>query len=129
MKTDRFPMILAVCAAWFLFGGCSQSVQMSVSDSAGYEIAADGVIFRYFDPDASKVSVVGDFNNWTPAVDQMVDKNGDGHWTLFFPLTPGTYQYKFIIDGSYWIADPRNPQTVSDGFEGGNSVLVFPVPR
>lgn len=122
-------VILAVCGACLLCVACSQGIQTSVSESVGYEITADGVIFNYYDADASKVYVVGDFNNWTPSVDQMVDKNGDGHWTLFYPLTPGRYQYKFVIDGAYWIPDPRNPHTVSDGFDGGNSVLIFPVPQ
>jgi hypothetical protein len=33
-----------------------------------------------------------------------------------------TYYYKFVIDG-YWVADPDNPDTVSDGMGGVNSVL------
>lgn len=127
MKAIRNVVVPAVTCACVLLSGCARGGLTSVSQSVGYEITADGVIFRYYDSDASKVYVVGDFNNWTPTIDQMVDKNGDGHWTLFYPLAPGTYQYKFVIDGTYWIPDPRNPQTVSDGFDGGNSVLIIPV--
>jgi hypothetical protein len=37
-------------------------------------------------------------------------------------FTAGTYVYKFIIDGSMWIADPTNPQQIDDGVGGKNSV-------
>jgi 1,4-alpha-glucan branching enzyme len=126
MKSIRNAFCLALFGAAAIWAGCSQGVQTSVSQSGGFELTPNGVLFRYYDPDAVKVYVVGDFNNWTPSVDQMIDKNGDGHWTLFYPLAPGRYEYKFVIDGAYWIPDPRNPNTVSDGFEGGNSVLIFP---
>jgi 1,4-alpha-glucan branching enzyme len=92
----------------------------------GPEIAEGGAIFRYYDKDADKVHLAGDFNNWSPAADPMIDRNGDGEWTLFYPLSPGRYEYKFVVDGVYWIADPKNPNAVSDGFEGRNSVIVFP---
>jgi 1,4-alpha-glucan branching enzyme len=119
-------LILIVSAALGIANGCTSGVQQAVPLSGGYEIIEGGAIFRYYDPDVSKVCLAGDFNNWSPVSDPMVDTNNDGHWMLFYPLKPGRYEYKFVIDGTYWIADPRNPQTVSDGFEGGNSVIVVP---
>jgi 1,4-alpha-glucan branching enzyme len=92
----------------------------------GPEIAEGGAIFRYYDKDAEKVFLAGDFNNWSPASDPMIDRNGDGEWTLFYPLSPGRYEYKFVVDGVFWIADPENPNAVSDGFDGRNSVIIFP---
>jgi 1,4-alpha-glucan branching enzyme len=74
------------------------------------------------------VCVVGDFNSWTLHADPLVDKHGDGQWSLFFPLRPGRYEYKFVIDGTRWISDPRNPATVPDGFDGVNSLVVVPQP-
>lgn len=41
--------------------------------------------------------------------------------TLIEPI--GRHEYKLIIDGDEWIADPSNPDTVDDGFGGLNSVL------
>ncbi len=103
------------------FGGGVKNVPQ-----AGPELVPGGVVFRYFDSKASHVNVVGDFNGWSPRADALVDENGDGLWTLFFDLSPGTYQYKFIVDGVHWIPDPKNPERVSDGFEGENSVLHVP---
>ncbi|MEJ2721185.1 MAG: glycogen-binding domain-containing protein [bacterium] len=76
----------------------------------GPEVVEGGVVFRFYDPDATRVNVAGDFNNWS-------------EWTLFYDLPPGVYEYKFVIDGTRWIADPENPEKVSDGFDGENSVL------
>jgi len=54
--------------------------------------------------DAKNVAVVGDFNGWeaTP----LSDDNHDGIWTATIPLSPGRYEYAFIIDGRWWGQDP-----------------------
>ncbi len=96
---------------------------------AGPEIVAGGVVFRYVDRDARTVALVGDFNGWDPTADPMTDENGDGVWTLFYPLAPGRYAYKFVVDGRRWIPDPANPDTQPDGFDGINSIVrVVAVP-
>ncbi len=90
------------------------------------EVLKGGVMFRYRNGDAKKVYVVGDFNDWSPTSDPMTDDNGDGQWTLFYPLAPGRYAYKFVVDGKNWVADPVNPESEPDGFDGRNSVVVVP---
>jgi chromosome partitioning protein len=98
--------------------------------SGGPEPVRDGVLFRYRNPDAKTVYVVGDFNDWSPVSDPMGDENRDGEWTLFYPLKPGRYAYKFVIDGRSWIPDPANPDSEPDGFDGRNSIVTVPdVPR
>jgi hypothetical protein len=54
---------------------------------------------------ATSVVVVGDFNDWeaTP----LTDKDGDGIWTTTIPLSPGRYEYGYLIDGKWWGEDPR----------------------
>ncbi|GMV41050.1 MAG: hypothetical protein AMXMBFR64_27660 [Myxococcales bacterium] len=77
-------------------------------------------------PGATQVLLAGSFNGWaaTPeAAINLFDSDGDGVWATTITVEPGTYQYKFIVDG-VWMADPANPQTVDDGFGGVNSVLV-----
>ncbi len=85
-----------------------------------------GAVFRYRNPDAKSVHLVGDFNEWHPKSDAMSDENNDGEWTLYYPLRPGRYAYKFVVDGRRWIADPTNPVTEPDGFDGVNSLVVIP---
>ena len=33
-------------------------------------------------------------------------------------IDPGTYQYKFVIDGSTWVPNPGNPDGAPVGFGG-----------
>jgi 1,4-alpha-glucan branching enzyme len=108
-----------------LLWGCASTSPPTGAGSSP-EIVEGGVIFRFYDPDASRVNVVGDFNNWSVSADPMIDKNGDGEWTLFYTMPPGLYQYKFVVDGVTWVPDPRNPETAPDGFDGRNSVVRVP---
>ncbi|MEO0199493.1 MAG: glycogen-binding domain-containing protein [candidate division WOR-3 bacterium] len=34
---------------------------------------------------------------------------------MVLPLKPGTYQYKYVVNGSSWYLDPSNPETVQSG--------------
>ena len=92
----------------------------------GPELVGGGALFRYRNSDAKTVYLVGDFNDWSPVADPMTDENRDGEWTLFFPLGPGRYAYKFVVDGKTWIADPANPESEPDGFDGRNSIVIIP---
>jgi 1,4-alpha-glucan branching enzyme len=74
-------------------------------------------------PDASEVSVIGEFNNWAPDAGQM-RKKGTGRWTVTLILPRGSYQYKFLIDRKTKITDPSNENVEPDGFGGMNSVLT-----
>lgn len=106
-------------------GGCGGGGPRTLDREVSPEIVEGGAVFRYVNSDAKKVFLVGDFNNWTPNSDPMKDLNGDGHWSLFYPLRPGTYQYKYVVDGR-WIPDPRNADDEPDGFDGVNSVVTVP---
>jgi 1,4-alpha-glucan branching enzyme len=119
--------ILCVLLCAMLVCGCS-SGRSGGGHGASPELVDGGVLFRFYDPQATKVYIVGDFNNWSVNADPMIDKNGDGEWTLLYTLPPGEYQYKFVVDGVTWLPDPRNPEAVSDGFDGRNSVVRVPEP-
>ena len=49
-------------------------------------------------PDARKVFLAGDFNDWDPAARRMV-KVRDGSFRAELDLAPGEYHYKFVADG------------------------------
>ncbi len=67
-----------------------------------------GWVFRVWAPNASKVSVVGDFNGWTPGTHLM--NNELGIWELFIPGLNRYDIYKYAVesaDGSiHFKADP-----------------------
>jgi hypothetical protein len=72
----------------------------------GVHVEGDEVIFSVETPEAKSVFLVGDFNNWNPTLEKM-DRVGD-RFELYLFLLPGTYRYKYVVDGK-WISDPDNP--------------------
>lgn len=81
----------------------------------------ESVLFEYFDPSAQVVAVVGDFNQWKPEGKPMKRDTG-GLWTLKVSLAPGTYQYKFLVNGERWEEDPLNLQRVMNEHGTFNSI-------
>lgn len=72
---------------------------------AAVAIVEDEVVFSIAAPGANEVYLVGDFNNWNPTYEKMEARGGRFEVRLF--LLPGTYRYKFVVDGE-WISDPDN---------------------
>jgi chromosome partitioning protein len=78
--------------------------------------------FLYHGPRASRVQVVGNFNNWAQREDYCMQRREDGTWSKEIILAPGVYQYKFLVDDE-WIEDQNNPNVIEDPFGGRNSVI------
>ena len=57
----------------------------------------DGTRFAVWAPNAERVSVVGDFNNWDGRVHPMAVHGGSGVWELFIPGVAHGALYKFEI--------------------------------
>ncbi len=108
-----------------------QSVQSAASLEATPEAspAQQGsreVVVRFRDPEANDVRIAGDFNGWVPdkGVRSLIESEGQTRvWTKILRLAPGTYQYRYVVDGE-WRADPENPEIISSAVGGRNSVLV-----
>lgn len=79
------------------------------------------VTFTLDAPDATSVSVVGDFNGWDPEM-HLMKKMKDGMWKAAFLLPPGSYQYQFYVDG-IWQADPSSKTRLPNPFGGENALL------
>ena len=73
---------------------------------------AKGAVFRLVAPYANHVSVAGDFNNWDTETHAM-KKDQAGVWKLSVNLAPGSYQYRFFVDGT-WQNDPENEECVAN---------------
>lgn len=68
---------------------------------------------------AKNVSLIGDFNNWQAS---PMESMGDGSFTKTITVSPGSYQYKFVIDGRY-VVDPDNTNLAMNSYGTLNSVV------
>lgn len=76
--------------------------------------------FSFNAPDALSVSLVGDFTNWKKQPVNM-KKGPDGIWKATITLDPGTYHYRFLVNGE-WRDDPECTLRVANPYGGENSV-------
>jgi 1,4-alpha-glucan branching enzyme len=96
----------------------------SVAKPAAKAVAAKGktseVEVKTYSPASGSVAIAGDFNGWKPL---SLKKGKNGTWSAKIKLSKGTHQYKLIYDGQYWQTDNSNPERISDGHGGENSIL------
>jgi len=75
---------------------------------------------------SSSVEVAGDFNGWDQSDDPLTKVGETDMWYSTMVFEPNArLDYKFVLNGSNWILDPRNPKTCSGGY-GPNSELAMP---
>ena len=71
---------------------------------------------------AEHVYVCGDFNDWHPACLRMIGSEEAGLWEKRLTLSPGRYEYKFVVDGK-WLHDPDARENVRNVYGSLNSVV------
>ena len=79
--------------------------------------------FTLYAPDAEKVTLVGDFNNWDPDKYPM-RKFKSGICKKKVKLKPGCYEYLFVVDGE-WCVDPENSKRKPNPYGTENSVIII----
>ena len=70
----------------------------------------------------SKVAIAGCFNEWDDSKKMLTDKDGNGVFKCTMILAPGSYEYKFVVDGA-WTLDPNNPNFIPNNHGTLNSLL------
>jgi enterochelin esterase-like enzyme len=89
-------------------------------------IDGSAVTFVYYDPQARRVAVAGEFNQWSRSGDlaimEQIDDSGIFHHTLNLS-EPARLEYKFIVDDE-WKLDPLCPNVVDNGIGSQNSYIV-----
>jgi len=78
------------------------------------------VNFSLLAPQAENVSIAGDFNNWN-TISHPLKKDKKGAWKISLNLPPGTYQYRFFVDGE-WQSDPHCTDCIENPFGTSNCV-------
>ena len=80
------------------------------------------VKFTFHGDKGLAVYVAGEFNGWDPTAKKMAYKAKAGLYEATVKLAAGTYQYKFVVDGT-WCADPENANAVANDQGTFNSVI------
>ena len=81
------------------------------------------LLFSLLARNAKDVRLVGDFTDWEARpiiMDRMKPRSRT--FGAVVDLPPGTYQYKFIVDGE-WVEDPK-AESVANDFDTSNSVIT-----
>lgn len=71
--------------------------------------------------DKKEVILTGSFNDWNTS--EIYLQKGETGWTTAYVLGPGTFTYKYIVDG-VWMPDPGNTQQYGSR-DYTNSVLTI----
>ncbi|MEO8341577.1 MAG: isoamylase early set domain-containing protein [Nitrospirota bacterium] len=95
--------------------------KVSPSRSPKRSSSKQSVTFEYFDPSATVVTLVGDFNKWDLKA-RPFKRDAGRLWKVTVRLEPGTYQYKFVVNGERWEEDPLNLHRVLNEHGTFNSI-------
>ncbi|MFN4299723.1 MAG: alpha-amylase family glycosyl hydrolase [Thermaurantimonas sp.] len=132
----RFPDPLQVVntnesKVFKLVGNASAAIDVATfyTSSGKFEIPvyrSEKVRYTYTLPASinvkQSVAIKGTFNSWNTLANPFELKDGVYQTTIL--ADPGTYEYVLVVDGRE-MTDPENPQTVSNGMGGFNSLLTI----
>ena len=108
-------------------GGAGQPTAQPVSSGATTE-PREVVHFELSAPRASRVALVGSFNEWNPVATPLSRDKATGKWVVSLRLPPGRHVYAFVVDGDV-TADPAAPRAADDDFGSTNSVVLVSSPH
>jgi 1,4-alpha-glucan branching enzyme len=92
-----------------------ESLKRRQAASTGHEVE-----FTFAAPKAKKVCIAGNFNDWN--MTSMPMKKSNGIWKIKLKLSPGRYEYKFVVDG-IWAQDMLSSETAPNSFGTYNNVI------
>ncbi len=96
------------------------------ADASALRIPTQFVLDARDVPNASRVSIVGDFNDWDVSNAPLVLDRGV--WSVTVPLPPGRHVYSFVVNGETWVADPRAAEATDADFGRPGSVIIVQTP-
>lgn len=104
------PLRLVAMAAGFgavmALGGYALARRAPVALVASLPDTVHIVRFVFSDTDAASVTLAGDFNGWSRSATPLEPSGVAGQWIVELPLSAGSHEYAFLVDGERWVADP-----------------------
>jgi len=128
---ERAERLLATSRPLFAKGGADnlpeipptpEQVQQRIDQIYGARPTGNGILFVAHAPGALRVSLAGDFNNWSTEANPMAPRGDGDSFHALLPLAPGRYRYRYVIDGK-WRSDPHNKYVESNPFGELNSIV------
>jgi len=104
-----------------MFSDDKKKTQGAWTRKKGQTLGERTVIFNFFAPEANAAHVAGEFNGWD-ANSLPMKKQKDGTWKAEVKLSPGRYEYKFIVDG-IWFEDLPGVERTSNQYGTQNFVM------
>jgi len=80
-------------------------------------------------PNKNKVTVIGDFNNWTEDLPFLMNRTPDGRffWVTLQNLTPGVqYGFQYRVDDTIRVADPYSTLVLDPWNDGFITPATYP---
>jgi Carbohydrate-binding module 48 (Isoamylase N-terminal domain) len=73
---------------------------------------------------ASRVSLIGDFNNWNRASSPMHREANSALWSVTLPVVPGRHMYAFLVNDSLFTLDPEAPRAKDPDLDVAGSIII-----
>ncbi len=96
------------------------SAKAAAAPVAAKTVKRRKVAFTVAAPHAHEAAVAGTFNDWQPQALKPAAKQG--LFSLTMLLTPGEYEYRFVVDGQ-WCSDDSCSESVPNPFGASNSLV------
>ena len=125
--TYRFPSTLGELDLYLLGEGSDANIYRKLGAHPKTVSGIDGTRFSVWAPNASRVSVVGDFNSWDGRRHVMRLHPGNGIWEIFLPGVGEGALYKYEITDANGKLLPlkADPYGALHEPPPGNSSIVF----
>src|SRR5260370_13113612 len=127
----RFPPVLGELDLHLLVEGNHLASYQKLGAHPIVHDGVEGVAFAVWAPNASRVSVVGDFNDWDGRRLPMRRRHAGGFWELFVPgLSPGhLYKYELLGPDGLLLPLKADPHAEAAEHPPGTASIVAAPPR
>lgn len=112
-------------ADWQRLQSAARAARESAAVLLGVRVTSQGVLFVQPGESGARLSIAGEFNNWSADAHPMHLNPSLGVFEACIPLPTGAHQYRLVVDGR-WITDPHNTTMAPNPFGDLNSVVTVP---